>query len=173
MIRHVLILALLAGCAAPRSAVVEYDPSLDLTVFTSGKIILGRVNMSTGLASGQRVTMQAAASCEGRACEPAEYVLIFLNDSGTDLNLDYRRVRLTFSGRELDWEDLGRVDEPEYYGTPRGEFIRVPLSASDFRSVATAQDLEVFFGRTSTVRFTLSFDRLEPLRDLITAATVS
>lgn len=162
-----LSILLVGGCASSRQAEVTYEAKEGKTTFISSKALLGHVSMSGGLAAGQRVNMQAFAACDGRDCTPSEVEIAFLNDSGSDLNLDYRRVHIIADSRELDWEDPLRLSDPPHYSVPRGEFIRVPVQLNDFMVLATARDVEIVFGHTGTSAFRVPFDRRAPLRDFM------
>jgi hypothetical protein len=164
-----LLLFLLWGCTASRPALVTFEAGSNLTRFESPKVRVGNIGMSGGLTSGQRVMMKAFASCAGRGCKPEQVEIVFLNDSSSDLNLDYRRVQIVFRGNSLDWEDRSRVHEPLYYHVPRGEFTRVPLSWVDFVGMATAPDVDIFFGLTGATHLRMPIDRREGLRELVHA----
>lgn len=168
-ISAILLVAILSACASQRPELIDYDVSSGRTVYTSPKLLAGNLNMTGGLTSGHRVMMQAFASCEGRTCRPNEIELAFLNDSSADLNLDYRRVKIVFAGRSVEWEDEGRITEPTYYSVPRGEFIRVPISRGDFELMANAPLMEVTFGQTGTTVIDVPFSRRAPLRELVEA----
>ena len=159
-----LLTALLAGCASSRPDLVRYDAATGETHYESEKALVGNINMSGGLASGQRVMMRAYASCIGEGCKPSQVEAAFLNDSSADLNLDYRRIQLVFDGRTLDWEDSSRIHEPTYYHVPRGEFIRIPMSVADFSRLASANNVQVHFGLTLTTMLQMPHDRRAPLR---------
>lgn len=122
--------------------------------------------MTSGLTGGQRVMLQAFASCDGPTCRPSTIDLAFFNDSSADLNLDYRRIELVFDGRSLEWEDLSRFEESPRYLVPRGEFIRVPLSLNDFEQFARANEARVIFGLTGTSTFRMPFERRAELREM-------
>lgn len=156
-----------AGCAATQTAQVHYDPVEDLTTFRSAKVLIGRVSMSSGLSSGQRVMMQVFGTCEGPDCIPSTVDLLFLNEGDRDLNLDYRRIELEFAGRSLAFEDVGRYDEPTQYAVPRGEFVRVPASLSDFEEMVSADEAAIVFGSTGTTQFELSNAQMAPLRSFL------
>lgn len=162
----VLVILTTGGCASTENPEQRYNPATGRTQFQSPKVLVGNVNMTSGLAGGQRLMMQAFASCEGPACRPSTVELAFFNDSSADLNLDYRRIELVVDGRSMDWEDLGRFDESPHYFVPRGEFIRVPLSRGDFERFAGAAEVRVIFGLTGTSTFRMPYERREPLREM-------
>ena len=164
-----LLMALLGGCLSSRPELVAYDAGTDQTTFKSEKALVGNINLSGGLTSGQRVMMRAFASCTGLNCKPGQVDVAFLNDSSADLNLDYRRIQLVFDGKTLDWEDPSRASEPTYYHVPRGEFIRVPMSAADFARLASADKVEVHFGLTLSTSLLMPHSTRAPLRDLAEA----
>jgi hypothetical protein len=138
-------------------------------MFESPRVLVGNIGMSGGLTSGQRVMMKAFASCAGKGCQPEQVELVFLNDSSSDLNLDYRRLEIVFRGKSLNWEDRSRVHEPTYYLVPRGEFTRVPLSWSDFTGMASAPEVDIFFGLTGSTQMRMPFDRRAGLREMADA----
>lgn len=160
----VWMLSMLNACASSEPVRVGYDAASDRSSYTSSRILLDYRDMSAGLAAGQRVMWQAVASCSGQACRPDEVALAFYNDSDSDLNLDYRRLRLVFDGTSHDWEDFGLVNEPEIYAVPRGEFIRVPLTSADFFRMATAKEVAILFGQT--VAFDSPFEKRAAFRVL-------
>ncbi len=162
----ILISLLLWGCAAARKPLRFYDAARGTTTFESPKVLVGNINMTSGLAGGQRVMMQAFATCRGEGCAPSVVEIAFFNDSSTDLNLDYRRLRIIFDDESREWEDTGRMAESPRSFVPRGEFIRVPLSRREFNDFASAREVEVEFGLTATNIFRLSSERRKPLRDL-------
>ena len=161
-----VFVALLSGCASSQPELMTYDAGTGETSYQSEKALVGNINLSGGLASGQRVMMRAFASCKGEGCKPSQVEVAFLNDSSSDLNLDYRRIKLVFDGRTFDWEDSSRIQEPTYYHVPRGEFIRIPISASDFVRLAAADRVEVHFGLTLTTMLLMPRDRRAPLQAL-------
>jgi hypothetical protein len=100
---------------------------------------------------------------------PDQIEIAFFNDSSADLNLDYRRIEVVFGQRRLEWEDSGRRTEPAYYAVPRGEFIRIPISRSDFAAMASAPRVEILFGTTGTTMLRVPHGSREPLRELAEA----
>lgn len=161
------VLLLIGACATGREARVRYDQTSGKTTYSSAKALVGNVSMTSGLASGQRVMVQAFATCDGPGCSPSEIEVAFINDSSSDLNLDYRRVEIVAGGRKMEWEDAVRLTEPPHFSVPRGEFIRVPLSRADFRTLAEAADVEIIFGLTGTTPLRMPPDRRAPLRYLL------
>jgi hypothetical protein len=158
------MLSMICACASSESVKIDYDSATGRSTYTSSRVLLGYREMDAGLAGGQRVMWQVLASCSGEGCRPDEVALVFYNDSDSDLNLDYRRLQLVVDGATHDWEDLGRINEPEIYAVPRGEFIRVPLSRADFVRMASAKDVAVLFGQA--VSFDSPFGRRAPFRVL-------
>lgn len=161
-----LSLALLVGCAASRMSQTGYNPATGATTYRSTKVV-GNIDASAGLVSGQRVSMQAIASCTGQDCRAPQVELSFLNDTSRDMSLDYRRVQIRFDAKKLEWEDPARQYEPAHYMLPRGEFIRVPIPWSDFKQMANAEDVQVIFGLTGTRSLSIPHVRLAPLRQLL------
>jgi hypothetical protein len=160
------------GCASAQAPLVEFDPGSGQTVYQSPKVLVGNINMTGGLASGHRVMMQAFASCAGRECKPNQVEIAFYNDSSADLNLDYRRVEITFGSKTLEWEDVGRLHESMKTEVPRGEFTRVPVSRADFAGMASAQDVQIVFGLTGTTTLRVPLDRRAGFRDLVEALSL-
>lgn len=158
---------LLWGCASTDVPTRSYDAASDRSLFQSPKVLVGNVNMTSGLVGGQRVMMQAFASCEGRVCAPSTVDVAFFNDSSADVNLDYRRIEIVIDGRSLEWEDEGRRHESPWYIVPRGEFIRVPLSQSEFERLASGREVQVIFGLTGTSVLRMPPERREPLREMV------
>ncbi len=161
------LLLVLSACTSSREARISYDQDSDKTTYSSSKALVGNIGMTGGLASGQRVMMQAFATCDGPGCNPSEIEIAFLNDTSSDLNLDYRRVEIVAGPRHLEWEDALRLSEPTHFSVPRGEFIRVPLNRADFKELAEAANVEIIFGLTGTTPFRVPADRRVPLRDLL------
>lgn len=164
-------IVVLSGCASTESTPSRYDASTGRTLYESPKVLAGHISPSTGLASGQRIMMQAFAECAGQDCRPSQVQLAFFNDSSSDLNLDYRRLQIHFGGGSLEWEDPSRVDELLRSEVPRGEFIRVPMSRVDFEAMANASAVELVFGRTGATTLQVPHARREAFRDF--AQTIS
>lgn len=164
-----VLLVTLSGCTPRHHELITYNPETGQSRFSSEKLLAGNISMSGGLASGHRVMMQAFAACVGNSCVPDQLEIAFFNDSSADLNLDYRRIEVIFGPRRLEWEDLGRRTEPAGYGVPRGEFIRVPISLSDFAAMASAPRVEILFGTTGTTALRVPHGSREPLRELAEA----
>lgn len=162
-----LALLLLWGCASSQGPVRVYDASTGTTSFESPRVVVGHVDMRSGLVGGQRVMAQAFASCIGQGCVPSEVDLAFFNDSSADLNLDYRRVQLDFDGESMEWEDPSRIHESPRGLVPRGEFMRVPLSRTEFERFVTARQVAITFGLTGTAMFRMPLERREPLRAFV------
>lgn len=162
----------LASCAGSEGALHRYNADGDISRYTSRRVVLGRSDMSAGLASGQRVLWRAEASCPGASCAPSEVDLVFFNDSSSDLNLDYRRLEIVSDGISGDWADLASEDVVAF-AVPRGEFLRVRIPADYFVRIAEAQDVAVSFGLTASTEFTVPFARRQILRDLMAAARLA
>ena len=160
------------GCASVQAPLVEFDPASGQTMYQSPKVLVGNINMTGGLASGHRVMMRAFASCTGQDCKPNQVEIAFYNDSSTDLNLDYRRVEITFGSKKLEWEDVGRLHESMKTEVPRGEFTRVPISRADFTGIASAQDVQIIFGLTGTTTLRVPLDRRAGFRELAEALSL-
>ena len=158
-----------SGCAAGPHELVTYDQDSDRTRFTSERVHAGNISMTGGLATGQRIMLQAFASCTGEACTPDEIDLAFFNDTSADLNFDYRRVSIEFDGREVEWEDLGRRTEPIFYSVPRGELLRVPISPNDFAAMVEADRVEIRFGISGGTVVRVPDGAREPLRAMADA----
>ncbi len=152
-----LIPLALYGCVTSEPVHRHYDPAIGLSSYESRRIVMGYRDMSAGLASNQRVMWQALASCSGQDCTPDEVTLVFYNDTGKDLNLDYRRLQLIVDGITHDWQDHSRETEPAHYAVPPGEFIRVSLARAAFVRLARAQQVEILFGESGTSVFNVSF----------------
>ena len=169
--RPVLLVLLIgiAGCAPQHHELVSYNPETGHSRFSSEKLLAGNIDMTGGLASGHRVMMQAFATCDGNACVPDQVEIAFFNDSSADLNLDYRRIEIVFGPRRLEWEDPGQRTESAYFGVPRGEFIRIPISRSDFAAMASAPRVEILFGTTGGTTLRVPHGSREPLRELAEA----
>lgn len=166
----ILSLLVMIGCAsAERGMRSGYDPETGATTYTSSKVLAGNIDAAAGLLSGQHVSMRAVASCAGEDCRPSLVDLVFLNDSSKDLSLDYRRVQIRFGGMSFDWEDLERHNEPRHYMVPRGEFIRVPMSWTDFSRMAASREVAIIFGLTGTRTIIVPHTRLAAFRDLVEA----
>lgn len=166
------LLVALASCAGSEGALHRYDSDDDISRYTSRRVVLGRSDMSAGLASGQRVLWRAEASCPGASCAPSEVDLVFFNDSSSDLNLDYRRLEIVSDGVSGNWADLASEDVVTF-AVPKGEFLRVRIPADYFVRIAEAQDVAFFFGLTASTEFAAPFARRQILRELMAAARLT
>ena len=170
---HALLLFLLislAGCASAEAVRVTSDSSGTIT-YATNRTVMGSQGMNVGLSSNQRVMWHAEAHCTGDGCRPETVELVFHNDSSTDLNLDYRSIRIEFDGLHQMWTDLIPQDNI-FYTVPRGEFVRVLFPADLFAYLAAAQDVQISFGMSGGSVFVVSHDRREPFRALAHAASL-
>lgn len=155
---------LFGGCAASEAVQVDYDASLDQSTYESTRVLMGSVGMAMGLASNQRIMWKAVASCTGYGCTPREVELILYNDSDRELNVDTRRLQISFDGTSRDWEDLSRIDEPAHFVVAHGEFFRVSLSGAEFVRMAKAEQVEVLLGQSGTQSIDITYGRRAAFR---------
>lgn len=148
-----LLTLLFLGCASTARIEVEHDASSNTSTYATKKTLFGHVGQSGGLVTNQRVMWLAEASCLGTGCTPDDVEIAFINDATTQLNLDYRRIQMVFNDQTLNWSDESRRIEPAHSGVPRGEFMRITLSAADFATMVRATDVAVFFGQSGTSTF--------------------
>lgn len=169
ILRDTLLLATAVaffGCAASSSVRVDYDAVANRSEYRSDRIRIGLRDMNAGLVSGQRVFVQAVADCQGEGCLPTEVHLAFFNESDNVLNLDDRRLEIVYDGTARQWLGQTRMNVPFSGGVPRGEFVRVPMSADEFTQMANAKDVRISFGETGTARYDLSHAGRLPFRAL-------
>ena len=79
--------------------------------------------------------------------------MIFSNNTGKDLNLDYSRLQIDADGKTYDWTGADKLTDPAHYQVPAGEFTRVSLSTEAFIGLAHAAEVQVIFGETGTAVF--------------------
>ncbi len=165
----ITVLILIAGCTTADYLVMNYSEETGITEYASRRTALGVRDLSAGLASGQRVMWQAVASCQGASCQPDEVTLILFNDSSRDLNLDYRGLTITTDGVDTMWSDLASEDVLGF-AVPRGEFLRVAVSAKYFVRIVEANQVEVSFGPAAGTQLNVPASRRAAFRTLAVAA---
>ena len=162
-------LVLAAGCATTDGVIVTHDEDSGMTEYASKRTVVGNLDLSAGLASGQRIVWQAVASCQGMPCLPEEVTLILFNDSSRDLNMDYRGITIAADGVETVWSDFTSEDIATF-AVPRGEFLRVNVAADHFLQIVEAREVAVSFGLTASTRVPVPRARREAFRQLAVAA---
>ena len=162
----VLVAVMLAGCATQKPIEVTYDAARGLTTFETNRSLMGYRDMSGGLAGSQRVLWNAHASCPGAGCTPDEVVLMFYNDSNSELNIDTRRLQIVYDDVTYGWEDPAQTYRPDPRGVPRGRFFQVGVPAQDFAAIARAEDVRVVFGISGSGNFPISYERRAAFRTL-------
>ncbi|WP_420456019.1 hypothetical protein [Rubrivirga sp.] len=165
--RWSLALALLGGCAA--SSTVQTRTTGDGTSFESQRVRLASRDMSGAIGVRDRVFWQASASCAGPGCVPTEVDLAFVNGSDFELDVDPRKVEVTVDGLSRAWPNPDIPRDRIGQRIPRGEFLRITVSADDFAQLAEAGEVRVAFGSTGTAPFVASRASRAPFRDLARA----
>ncbi|GAB5521447.1 MAG: hypothetical protein RhofKO_36980 [Rhodothermales bacterium] len=158
------------ACASPAAVQVRTDPATGLHTYESSRTTMGHRSLNAGLAANQRVMWQAVAACDGANCVPDQVALVFFNNTGRDLNLDYRRFEMIVDGTSQEWYDSSRDAEPNYFTVPPGEFLRVTLDQADFMRFVEAEQVELRFGESGTSVFTVGPDRRAIFREFAETA---
>ncbi len=180
MKRHapvLVLLLLLTGCGTSEPLTVRYDRLSNMTTYATRDISLGTMFEGYGIDSGMSIDLRARANCREKSCTPDKIWLTFVaSNPRSDIHIMNTDVTMATDTEQYTWSNGGGTTPQQKvqvsggglqtHGTyVRGEFVRIALSLSELREIATAES--VVEGRVGPESFSLSYEERAPLRKLV------
>jgi len=160
-----ILVGLLAGCATSSQPVaVSYDTVSDQTVYETGEMQLGDIDIATGLTKEVEFQVHVVGECRGKDCAPSQYKLEFGKRGTQSVQLPGRDVSLQIGSETITWRDPQNREVDRGTQIRSGTFARVDLTPKQLSTLANASDVD---GTVGGIRFELPYEEREPLRRLL------
>lgn len=160
-----ILAGLLVGCATTSEPVaVSYDTASDQTVYETGGMQLGDVDVATGLTKKVEFQVRVVGECRGKDCAPTRYRLEFGKRGAQPVQLPGRNVSLQIGTETITWRDPQNREVDRGTQIRSGTFARVDLTPKQLSTLANASDVD---GTVGGIRFELPYEEREPLRRLL------
>ena len=160
-----ILAGLLVGCATSSEPVaVSYDTASEQTVYETGGMQLGDIDIATGLTRQIEFQVHVVGACQGKDCAPTRYELEFGKRGPQPVQLPGRDVSLQIGSETITWRDPQNREVDRGTQIRSGTFARVDLTPKQLSTLANASDVD---GTVGGIRFELSYEEREPLRRLL------
>lgn len=159
-----LVVALaLTGCTSSEPIRVNYTSSTNETVYQTSEMRMKTNDYDARSSQRPQFVAQVEGDCSGIECQPGRYDMKISVSSPVRVDIGIQEMILRVDGKKMTWD--GPFDLRTGQGfSPHMRSFSVPLKPDEVRTLARAEDVEMFLGSTS---FTIPYDRREPLRALL------
>ena len=152
-----------SGCTASEPLTVNYTSATNETVYRTTGMRMKTEDYDTRAAQPPRFEAQLEGDCNGIDCKPGRYDMTISVSSLARVDIGMEEMVIRADEEQISWE--GPFDLRTGQGlAPHLRSFSVPLNPDQVRTLARANEVEMFLGSTS---FTLPYDRRAPFRALV------
>lgn len=158
-----LLVSLSVACGSVKDVRMNVDSDANRTTYETTTMRMSDVRGFSGITK-PRFEFLVTAICNGRACTPDVFDIVFQTDPGAGrVRLQASDVELTFGDDRLYWDDPFREIEGQMFET-RGTIVAVECTMDELKSLASSGTVN---GSLGGISFKVYEKNLGPVRSLI------